>query len=144
MPNYEELKIKDYQYWTLYLHGNQCYLGRSYAWLRRAGGMQRLSDLTNEERYELFVFVLGGYETALDRLLWSPDHMNYAWLGNEFNVHQGHGHMHLIPRYKCPVLFAGIEFRDDRWGKNYAPYPRIDPPQSMLFEIRDALRKELA
>mgnify|MGYP001609300747 CR=1 FL=1 len=105
--------------------------------------MQRLSDLTREELYELMIFVLPPYEKAIDHL-WRPDHMNYAWLGNESHVHQGHGHMHLIPRYKHPVLFAGLEFHDDQWGKNYAPYPKLGLPQSTLFMIRDALRKELA
>ena len=145
MPDYSEWKIKDYQYWTLFLHADsQRYLGHSYAWLRRAGGMQRLSYLTHEEQYELSVFVLRGYEAVLDRLLWRPDHMNYAWLGNEFDVHKGHGHMHLIPRYERPVLFAGLEFRDDQWGKHYEPYPKLRLPQNTLFMIRDALRKELA
>lgn len=144
MLDYSQFRIRDYEYWTLYLHSNQCYLGRSYVWLRRPGEMQRLSDLAQKERYELWNFILAGYEAALDRLLWRPDHMNYAWLGNEFSVHQGHGCMHLIPRYKCPVLFAGLEFCDNQWGENYAPYPKTKLSQIVLFDIRDALRKELA
>jgi len=27
--DYEKLKIKSYKYWDLYLHENQCYLGRT-------------------------------------------------------------------------------------------------------------------
>ncbi len=144
MPDYSEWKIKDHQYWTLFLHGeSQRYLGHSYAWLRRSVRMQRLSDLTHEELYELWKFILPQYERALDRL-WCPGLINCAWLGNEFHVHGGHGHMHLIPRYESSVPFAGLEFRDDEWGKHYEPYPKLKLPQSTLFTIRDALRKELA
>ncbi|MFZ2555632.1 MAG: hypothetical protein WAX57_02230, partial [Minisyncoccia bacterium] len=115
---YEGFKIREYPCWTLYLHSNQYYLGRCYAWLKRDGDMQRLSDLTCEELFELHGSVLPGYESAVGRL-WSPDHMNYAWLGNHVHAHKGHGHMHLIPRYKRPVLFSRHEFSDGQWGQNY-------------------------
>lgn len=52
--------------------------------------------------------------------LFAPDLMNYAALGNNFK----HLHVHLIPRYERSRKFAGIEFIDKRWGKNYAPYDR--------------------
>ena len=139
---YEEWVVKKYPSWTLYLSAEQYYLGRCYVWLKRFGKMQRITDLTHNEWIELFDSVLPAYEGALDRL-WMPGHMNYAWLGNEFIEHNGHGHMHLIPRYGRPVHFAGHEFRDDRWGKNYAPYPRLLLSTEKLILIRETLKNEI-
>lgn len=140
--DFEEVIIREYPCWTLCLHTNQYYLGRCFAWLRREGVMQRLSGLTRKELLELHESVLPDYEAAIDRL-WKPDHMNYAWLGNHVHVHKGHGHMHLIPRYKRPVLFSGHEFSDGQWGQNYPLYPKFELPQDLFFQIRDALRTEI-
>ncbi|MBI3572225.1 hypothetical protein HY091_01680 [Candidatus Kaiserbacteria bacterium] len=142
MATYDQLKLKEYEYWMLYLHANQGYLGRAYAWLKRPGAMQRFGGLKFKERDELWDQVLHEYENSVGRL-WTPEHMNYAWLGNEFNTHLGHGHLHLIPRYRRVVSFAGVEFSDGQWGHNYAPYPKIKLPEAILFAVRDALKKEL-
>ena len=130
--------IKEYRYWTLSIHNDQRYLGRAYAWLVREGGMQRLSEITDEEMFELRL-VMREYEKAL-RKLWSPDFMNYAWLANLFEEHGGHGHLHLIPRYEYARTFANVTFVDGRWGKNYAPFEAFKPEEHLLLEIRDALR----
>jgi diadenosine tetraphosphate (Ap4A) HIT family hydrolase len=142
MADYEQHTLKEYDYWTLFLHGNQYYLGRAYVWLNRPGEMQRLSSLAPAARDELFGTVLSSYEFAVAQLF-GPEHMNYAWLGNDFSAHQGHGHMHLIPRYSRVVQFCGREFRDERWGKNYAPSPALELPHDDLFAIRDAIRRKL-
>jgi hypothetical protein len=34
--DYEQLKIKSYTHWDLYLHENQCYLGRTFAMYKGA------------------------------------------------------------------------------------------------------------
>lgn len=143
MAHYDELKIREYQHWTLYLHGNQYYLGRAYVWLRRPGEMQRLSKLKLPERDELDT-IFEDYEHAVKHL-WNPDHMNYAWLGNEIDTHGGHGHMHLIPRYKPTrvLTFADNKFEDGQWGKNYAPYPKWTLLDATLFKIRDAIREQI-
>lgn len=140
--HYSKFIIKEYRCWTLYLHEYQNYLGRSYAWLRRDGEMQRLSKLTGDERDELFETVFPEYEEAV-HTLWSPDHMNYAWLGNEIETHGGHGHMHLIPRYERAVTFCEYGFQDPRWGHNYAPYFKRNLSDDVLFKIRDVIQKEL-
>lgn len=140
---YEHLVLKRYRHWTLFLHENQHYLGRAYAWLNRHKDMHRLSKITKAERDELFDTVLPEYERAVEKLS-SPDFMNYPWLGNEFVSHGGHGHLHLIPRYQDPVLFAGRTFTDGRWGKNYAPYPKTKTPKAVVEKIRDALKKNLS
>ena len=140
MPlTYEELCIRKYPCWTVYLNANQSYLGSCYAWLNREGGMQRFSDVSVEELFELHGSVLPAYEKAIDSL-WKPSHMNYAWLGNHIYEHAGHGHLHLIPRYASPILFAGREFKDERWGQNYAPRPKPEPEDDILLLIRDALK----
>ena len=139
--SYMPLILKEYKYWTLLLNDDQRYLGRAYVWLVREGEMQRFSEISDEEMIELRV-VIREYETALKEL-WNPDFMNYAWLANLFSKHGGHGHMHLIPRYKDSRAFATIEFVDGRWGKNFTPSEEFKLTQSVLFEIRDALKNEV-
>lgn len=66
--------------------------------------------------------------------------MNYAALSNTSPVI----HVHIIPRYKEAREFAGAVFKDERWGKNYAPYDRsFVTEESVLFQIRDALIENL-
>ncbi len=139
---YEEWVVKKYPNWTLYLSSKQYYLGRCYAWLKRFGKMQRITDLKPNEFLELYYSVLPEYEGAVGRL-WRPEHMNYAWLGNEFAIHNGHGHMHLIPRYERSVHFAGREFCDDQWGKDYKPYPDLTLPKEKLILILSAIKSEI-
>jgi diadenosine tetraphosphate (Ap4A) HIT family hydrolase len=138
---YTKWIIKEYTYWTLLLNDDQRYLGRAYVWLVREGGMQRFSEITNEEYAELRV-VMREYEVALKRL-WAPDFMNYAWLANLISSHGGHGHLHLIPRYKDARSFAGIEFIDGRWGKNFSPSEEFKPSEDVLAQIRDSLKAKL-
>ena len=130
--------LKEYEHWTLLLNDDQRYLGRAYVWLVREGGMQRFSEISDEEIAELRV-VMRQYEDALNAL-WQPDFMNYAWLANLFSAHGGHGHLHLIPRYKEPRTFDGVEFVDGRWGKNFSPSEEYRPADDVLVSIRDSLR----
>lgn len=139
---YKQFDIKRYKHWTLRLEENQRYLGQSLAWLERDGDMQRLSSLTEEERAELWNTVLPDYERIIEQL-WKPDHMNYAWLGNLFPLHKGHGHMHLIPRYQNPRTFGGMDFVDTRWGNNYVPYPQDAAPMNIVLAIRDRLIEQM-
>jgi len=141
-PQYTQFIIKEYKFWTLLIHDDQRYLGRAYAWLVREGGMQRFSEITDKESAELRI-VINEYENAI-KSLWNPDFMNYAWLANLIAQHGGHGHLHLIPRYKGPRSFAGIEFIDGRWGKNYSPYEHFKPAQESIFQVRDALKSAIS
>lgn len=137
-PEYRDSILKEYEYWTLMLHGDQRYLGRAMLWLVREGTMQDLTEISLEEQAELFEAMKEYNETLT--ALFSPDKMNYAWLGNCFHEHSGHGHMHLIPRYKGPCPFVGIVFSDDRWGENYAPYVPFETTQEVWKRIRNSLR----
>src|SRR5689334_8594470 len=88
MLSFAELTLRNYPCWSLHLNHDQRYLGRAYAWLNRGGTMQRFSQLIGKEG-EWLQIIIKKYESAM-RELWAPDHMNYAWLGNDFEAHQGH------------------------------------------------------
>lgn len=52
--DYEKLKIKSYTYWDLYLHENQCYLGRAFALLRADSGVEDFLSIEGAIRDEFF------------------------------------------------------------------------------------------
>lgn len=140
-PEFIPQIIKEYDLWTLMIHEDQRYLGRAVAWLVRPGQMQDYFDCTSEEKAELEILV-AQYKRAMS-ILWQPDKYNYAWLANLHQLHGGHGHMHLIPRYKEPRSFAGLEFVDGRWDQNCWPATVYEPPPEILYKIRDAIKVNL-
>lgn len=113
--DYQELIVNKYKYWDLYLHKNQCYIGRCYLWAKREDATDFI-ETTEEERYEFF-FITYNLKKAL-REAFLPNMFNYASLNNV----EKHLHVHVIPRYKIIVPFQGIKFCDERYGKNFAPY----------------------
>jgi hypothetical protein len=52
--DYEKLKIKSYKHWDLYLHENQCYLGRVFVQLKDEKGIEDFLDIEGEVRDEFF------------------------------------------------------------------------------------------
>lgn len=135
--DYEKLKIKSFKYWDLYLHENQCYLGRSFVQLKDKNGIEDFLDIKGDVCEEFFR--IGQSIKKALKILFKPDKMNYAALSNTSPVI----HMHLIPRYKDAREFDGVTFKDMRWGQNYAPYDRsfvLD--ESTLFKIRDILKEK--
>lgn len=139
---YAQFAVKRYKHWILQVEEKQRYLGQAVVWLRREGDMQRLSSLSRTERNELWDKVLPEYEKALVSL-WKPNHLNYAWLGNYFHLHKGHGHLHIMPRYKSSRRFAGTVFKDDRWGKNYVPYADNEKTIKVAHAVRAALANKI-
>lgn len=136
--DYEQLKIKSYKHWDVYLHENQCYLGRVFVQLKDDKGVEDFLAIQGEARDEFFE--VGAHVKEALKKLFKPDKMNYAALSN---VSQKI-HVHCVPRYKEVREFAGVIFNDQRWGKNYAPYDRsfvLEP--SILFKIRDTLKANL-
>lgn len=105
MENFSKYKIKDYKYWSIFLHKNQGYLGRCVIWCNRENALD-LADATPEEQKELFV-VLGELRNGAQKVF-QPDWLNYAFLGNETR----HLHGHFIPRYAEPKEFEGVTFSD--------------------------------
>src|SRR5271154_2527437 len=106
--DYEKLKIKPYKYWDLYLHENQCYLGRAFALLREDTGVEDFLAIEGAVRDEFFS--VGQDFKAVLKTLFQPDKMNYAALSNT----SPQIHVHLVPRYKEPREFAGVIFKDTR------------------------------
>jgi len=136
--DYEQLKIKSYKYWDLYLHENQCYLGRTFVQLKEEDGVDDFLSIEGEVRDEFFL--IGEEVKAALKILFQPDKMNYTALSNTSPVI----HVHIIPRYKESREFAGVTFKDTRWGSNYAPYDKsYVTDESVLFQIRDAIRDGL-
>ena len=105
--DHKKLRIKTYKTWTLYLNENQCYLGRVCLVANRESAKDFIG-MTGEERDELFQ--VSQQINAVLKKLFSPDLMNYASLGNNFN----HLHFHIIPRYEKERVFNGIKFLDTR------------------------------
>lgn len=115
--DFERLRIKDYKHWSLFLNEYQCYLGRVVLVAKRKDAVD-FFEMTIAEREEFFL--IGEKINRALKILFQPDLMNYASLGNSFR----HLHIHFIPRYSTKRVFHNIEFVDARWGKNYEPYDR--------------------
>lgn len=130
--------IHEFKYWNLYLHPNQCYLGRCYLWAKRLDAID-LMEMLDAEWLELRA-IGQNIKKTLDAIF-SPDLYNYASLGNTGH----HLHIHFIPRYATPRFFQNIQFIDTRWGKNYAPYNKeyfmpLDICQAIAFTIAEILK----
>jgi diadenosine tetraphosphate (Ap4A) HIT family hydrolase len=115
MEDYSEFEIAVYEYWTLFLHKNQNYVGRVYFWAKRDDNVD-IFAITKEERDELFDKVQK-VKLAITELS-QPDKFNYAGFQNT----EEHLHLHIIPRYRSSRMVLGLTFTDERWGENYAPY----------------------
>ena len=136
--DYKLLLIKSYKHWDLFLHENQCYLGRTFLYLKTTDGVDDFLAIDGEVRKEFFE-IGKELKTALKKLF-NPDKMNYAALSNTCQDI----HVHFVPRYKHAQEFAGFVFNDTRWGKNYAPYDKeFVTPEPVLFAIKDALKAAL-
>lgn len=136
--NYDELLVKSYKFWELYLHENQCYIGRVFLLLRNQEGFEDFMSINGEVRDEFFT-VGEAVKKALKKLF-NPDKMNYAALSNTSDKL----HIHIIPRYKDKRIFDNKSYIDIRWGKNYAPYDKEFPVDiQMLHNLRDTLQREL-
>ncbi|MCB9228204.1 MAG: HIT family protein [Deltaproteobacteria bacterium] len=135
--DFRKLNIKEYQHWKLFLNEHQCYPGRLCLVAKRENAIDFIA-MTTAEREEFFQIAERANKALQD--LFAPDLMNYASLGNQYR----HLHVHLIPRYKTPRYFAGVEFIDRRWGENYAPYDReFQPGMEKLLLIKNAIAERL-
>ena len=113
--SYDHLLIKRFSCWSVYLHENQCYLGRLVIWSHH----EEFVDIFDLDDKALKEIVLIGriLKRTLDDLF-APDLYNWASLANVVR----HQHVHLIPRYSRKVEQSGVTFTDSRWGNIYAPY----------------------
>jgi diadenosine tetraphosphate (Ap4A) HIT family hydrolase len=136
--DYNLLLIKSYQYWEVYLHENQCFLGRTFVLLKDDKGVDDFIAISPEARDEFFK--IGAEVKQALQVLFQPDKMNYAALSNT----SPKIHVHLVPRYKDSRTFGERTYVDSRWGKNFAPYDKefkieIDE----LINIKDTIKGQL-
>jgi diadenosine tetraphosphate (Ap4A) HIT family hydrolase len=136
--DYEADLLREYENWSVYLHENQTYLGRTYVALARDGEVDPFIDTTPDEQSELLV-VVAGLKTALNKL-YQPYLLNYANLRNTWR----HCHWHVIPRYNTNRVVLGHSFEDPNRGKNYAPYPDSTIPSEVYEKIKTDLATELS
>lgn len=129
-------EIKKFPLWTIYIHPNQCYLGRCFVVLNRH--LEDFFDIKEEELKEYFIVVKKLRDTL--RELFQPDLLNYAVLQNDLN----HVHLNFVPRYKESRKLRDVEFTDSRWGYNYSPYYKdFKIPDELLQEIRKKIKEKL-
>jgi len=133
---FDKDKIREYNFWTVYIAKNQGYLGRCIVWCNREDA-EDLADATQGEQQELFE-VLKDLREAVGEAF-GADWSNYAFLGNETR----HLHCHFIPRYASDREFAGIKFTDERWGHNYRTDHGFVTPDDVLEKIKIKLKKVL-
>ena len=53
--DYNQLKIKSYKHWDVYLHENQCYIGRVFILLKSDQGIDDFLAIEGELRDESFL-----------------------------------------------------------------------------------------
>ena len=136
MDDFSEYKIKEYKYWTVFIHENQSYLGRCIVWCKREDALD-LIDTTKEEREELFLILKELKKTLIKTF--QPDWFNYSFLGNSTR----HLHCHLIPRYAKPKIFEGIKFEDKLFGHNWKTDHDFIIPKVVLDKIKLNLSNSL-
>lgn len=78
MEDFSKNKIKEYEFWTVFIYSNQGYLGRCVVWCKREDALD-LTDATLQEREELFV-ILSDIKKAIEKAF-DASFMNYAFFG---------------------------------------------------------------
>lgn len=136
---FEEFVIKEYENWEIQLfRDDQYYIGRT-AVVLKSRHIENMVELTKSERDELFETVLEELNNSLAELF-SPDHFNYASLGNDCR----HLHFHVIPRYKGTVTFNGQTFEDEQWNETYSQdYERVRLDESESDLLKQKIRENL-
>jgi len=119
-------------HWAVVLNRNQNLLGKLMLVLRRHA--EAVPDLRPEEWTELHSVM--GRATGALTALFAPEHFNYAFLQNQ----DRHIHLHVVPRYSGPRLFAGQIFADPDYPAHYAVPAPVRP---LAPEDRETLAEQL-
>lgn len=106
--NDNQLLIKEYKHWKLFLSESQFIIGWCYAVLKRH--VIYYDELTNEEIIEL-KRIIKETRKLLDKKF-HPDWYNVMQLGNM----DKHLHIQIFPRYKTARKVAGKTFKDPDYG----------------------------
>jgi len=136
----EKVQIKKFNYWTVYLHPNQSYLGRVYIMLNRHGPGDT-TELTKEE-WEESKEIMDKITKSL-KFLYNPDLISYLVLQNK---DRNHFHFHIMPRYKDKRSMYGEDFLDEMWGEENIPFgpipsPKNKPSEEVLSKIINDIRE---
>lgn len=121
---FDYVKVERFTSWTMYINPNQYHLGRAYLWLNtRHVDFHPREELTDYEEHELKVLMK--FHRRVVTHLWRPDLIEAVWVGDGYEKHRGHGHLHLIPRYAMPpkILDFGrpwLVFSDEEFGRNFS------------------------
>jgi len=126
--------VDESEHWRLVLNRNQNLLGKCFLVARRH--REDVPELASGEWIDLRQQLARA--TEMLRLAFQPDHMNYAFLGNQ----DRHVHMHLIPRYAGSRRFGGEMFTDPDFPDHYAvpgPIRLLDPDlfAALAEQLRD-------
>jgi len=125
--------VKEYEHWTVYIHGDQGFLGRCVVWCKREDALD-LALATPEEQRELFQ-VLRELRAAVGEEF-GATWFNYSFLGNV----DRHLHGHFFPRYQQPIEFNGIRFEDLDYNTNPS---KTGTTNIVSDEVRTAIRDRL-
>jgi diadenosine tetraphosphate (Ap4A) HIT family hydrolase len=134
---YAENLLATFQYWSVYLHPNQYFLGRVYIWCNRPEAIDLMQDLTPEEWYELRHVGIVAQEAI--KKAFNPHLFNQSSLGNETK----RCHVHIVPRYGDTKGFAGIEFPDEVYGRNWGTYDKDSDPIKKRPDVHVLIKQVL-
>lgn len=126
--------IKEYAHWVTMVSREQHTAGTIIIMLKRH--IVRFSAISGNELSELQQVQLS-LENSLDNLF-KPQLYNYLQCGNSVE----HLHIHLIPRYKQPVLFANRVYTDHNFGDSIKESIEIES-QEIIEELSKAISKLL-
>lgn len=134
--NEENNLIKEYDCWKLLVSNRSKTLGNCVLITKQHH--ERFSELSNEEILD-FNKIVKEIENSLKKAF-DYDKINWLMLMMKDN----HTHFHIIPRYKKPRNFAGLEFVDTRFEEgNPLLNPRLNLQQEMLNKIKEEIRHHL-
>ncbi|MCK4649693.1 HIT family protein [Candidatus Pacearchaeota archaeon] len=131
--NEKDNLIKEYTYWKLLVRKNHVYLGSCVVVTKKY--LENFSDMSEEEIVE-YLQIVRDVEFALKKL-WNYDVIHHIML----MFKDKHTHFHILPRYREPRNFAGIEWIDEFMSNPLGKKREIS--QEVLNQIRDEIKKTI-
>lgn len=129
--------ITESAHWKLVLNKNQSLLGKCFLVLRRH--LEAVPHLSPAEWADLHDQL--AQATQVLAVAFQPDHFNYAFLQNQ----DRHVHLHVVPRYAEPRVFAGVTFDDPDYPSHYAvPIPSRHLTRDQFTALAAQLRQLFA
>jgi diadenosine tetraphosphate (Ap4A) HIT family hydrolase len=130
------------RHWVLALNNSQFFLGRSLLILRdHATDLNQVSPDAVDEFHEIYSI----WRAALQRAFSVTFRSNIALLGNETDIHSGHIHWHLVPRFLEPISFRGQRYfseSPETVALNYSNVAKwLQTPATERRRIAKAIRR---